>query len=138
MNQTLKGMLRLVACDHSTAWDLYVDLLLFAFWETPQTSTGFTPFKLVYGWIPWGIWGLVDEQWSRDPPNQDMPSPQYLRDLQDWLETAHRQAASNLGAQRGKKAHYEGRTKTHYFRDSCDTGALCAHRKNKGPRHREG
>lgn len=43
-NQTFKGALKKVARDHPRQWDRYIDPLLFALRETPQASTGFSPF----------------------------------------------------------------------------------------------
>ena len=48
-NQTLKAMLRKVADDEGKDWDKLLPYILFAYREVPQASTGFSPFKLVYG-----------------------------------------------------------------------------------------
>lgn len=52
MNETSKDLLRKTAGAFPAQWDKYLDPLLFALWETPQTSTGVAPFKLVYGQHP--------------------------------------------------------------------------------------
>jgi len=49
-NQTLKSMLRKSATQEGKDWDKLLPYLLFAYREVPQTSTGFSPFKLLYGW----------------------------------------------------------------------------------------
>ena len=49
-NQTLKAMLRKTAQDEGKDWDKWVPSLLFAYREVPQSSTGFSPFKLTNGW----------------------------------------------------------------------------------------
>ena len=48
-NQTLKAMLRKTADEGGKDWDKWVPYLLFAYREVPQSSTGFSPFELVYG-----------------------------------------------------------------------------------------
>ena len=48
-NQTLKAMLRKTADEEGKDWDKWVPYLLFAYREVPQSSTGFSPFELVYG-----------------------------------------------------------------------------------------
>ena len=48
-NQTLKAMLRRLIQDEGQNWNELIPYILFAYREVPQTSTGFSPFKLVYG-----------------------------------------------------------------------------------------
>ena len=44
-NKTMKNMLKKVAAERHR----YLTPLMFAVWDTPQDSTGFTPFELLYG-----------------------------------------------------------------------------------------
>lgn len=48
-NQTLKSMLRKVAIGEGKDWDKMIPYVLFAYREVPQSSTGFSPFELLYG-----------------------------------------------------------------------------------------
>lgn len=48
-NQTLKRMLQQVVDKDSRNWDLLLPYVLFTIRETPQVSTGFSPFKLLFG-----------------------------------------------------------------------------------------
>jgi len=48
-NQTLMAMLRKVADDEGKDWDKLLPYIFFAYRDVPQASTGFSPFKLVYG-----------------------------------------------------------------------------------------
>lgn len=59
MNQTLKDQLWKTAKAFPAQWDRYLDPLLFALRETPQSFTGFASFDLVYGQCPWGLQGWV-------------------------------------------------------------------------------
>ena len=49
-NQTLKLMLRKTAVKEGIDWDKMLPYVLFAYREVPQTSTGFSPFELLYGY----------------------------------------------------------------------------------------
>ena len=48
-NQTLKAMLRKATQNEGKDWDKLIPFLLFAYWEVPRASTGFSPFELLYG-----------------------------------------------------------------------------------------
>ena len=48
-NQTLKNMLHKLAREDGEDWDTLLPYLLFAYREVSQGSTGFSPFKLLYG-----------------------------------------------------------------------------------------
>ena len=48
-NQTLKGMLWKAVTKEGYDWDKMISLLLFAYQEVPQFSTGFSSFELLYG-----------------------------------------------------------------------------------------
>ena len=48
-NQTLKAMLKKAASEDGKDWDCLIPYLLFAYREVPQSSTGFSPFELLYG-----------------------------------------------------------------------------------------
>ncbi|KAI5615026.1 hypothetical protein C0J50_10925, partial [Silurus asotus] len=48
--KTLKSMLRKFVSETGRDWDKWLPFLLFAYREVPQASTGFSPFKLLYGW----------------------------------------------------------------------------------------
>lgn len=66
LNQTLKGMLAKATAAHPQSQDLCVDPILFTLWESPQASTGFAPFELVYRRKPRGLLELSEEQPSED------------------------------------------------------------------------
>jgi hypothetical protein len=48
-NQTLKVTLSKMAKSEGKDWDKLIPYVLFAYWEVPQVSTGFSPFELLYG-----------------------------------------------------------------------------------------
>jgi len=47
-NKTMKNMLKKVAAKRPKDWHRYLTPLMFAVRDTPQDSTGFTPFELLY------------------------------------------------------------------------------------------
>ena len=49
MNRTLRAMIAKHAHRFGPQWDLYLQLLLFAYRVEPQETTGETPFHLLYG-----------------------------------------------------------------------------------------
>ena len=49
LNQALMAMLKKAAGDEGKDWDKVNPYLLFAYREAPQSSTGFSPFELLYG-----------------------------------------------------------------------------------------
>lgn len=48
-NRTLKQMVRKYVSESGADWDQWIPYLLFAYREVPQSSTGFSPFELLYG-----------------------------------------------------------------------------------------
>jgi transposase InsO family protein len=48
-NKTLKNALKKMAIERVRDWDRYLVPLLFALRDAPQSSTGFSPFELLYG-----------------------------------------------------------------------------------------
>lgn len=47
---TVLKMLQKFVADTGWDWDQWLPFLLFAYREVPQTSTGFSPFELLYNW----------------------------------------------------------------------------------------
>ena len=63
-NQTLKLLLRKVALGQRKDWDKLLPYLLFAYREVPQSSTGFSPFELLYGRPVRGPLDIIKETWE--------------------------------------------------------------------------
>ena len=66
-NQTFKQMLR-KSIDregrNAKDWDTLLPYLLFAYREVPQSSTGFSPFELLYGHTVRGPLDILKESWQ--------------------------------------------------------------------------
>ncbi|XP_064418480.1 uncharacterized protein LOC135358762 [Latimeria chalumnae] len=66
-NKTLKLMLRRVISMDGRDWDLMLPYLMFAVREVPQSSTGFSPFELLFARQPRGILDVAKEVWEEQP-----------------------------------------------------------------------
>ena len=62
-NKTLKSMLRKLVEGEGKNWDMFLPYLLFAYREVPQSSTGFSPFELLYGREVRGPLDVLRETW---------------------------------------------------------------------------
>ncbi|GFU17987.1 gypsy retrotransposon integrase-like protein 1 [Trichonephila clavipes] len=62
-NRTLKDMLSKNVQEHGSDWDLHLPLLLFAYRGNTHSTTGMSPFQLVYGRLPSGPISLLKEVW---------------------------------------------------------------------------
>ncbi|XP_072174277.1 uncharacterized protein [Diadema setosum] len=86
-NGTLKQMLNKMCEERPTDWDRYIDPLLFAYRETPQDSTGFAPFELLYGRVVRGPLMLVKELWTEENTEPETKSTyQFVLDLKEKME----------------------------------------------------
>ena len=107
-NQTLKAMLRKTADEEGKDWDKWVPYLLFAYQEVPQSSTGFSPFELVYGRQVRRPLDVLKESWeTSSKSNESIVS--YVLSMQEKLSTMSELAKENLAKaqQRQKKWYYE-------------------------------
>lgn len=59
VNRSLGNMLRALVGDKPKQWDKVLSYAEFAFNRTPNRSTGFSPFEVVYGRIPNGVLELT-------------------------------------------------------------------------------
>ena len=106
-NQTLKAMLRKTADEEGEDWDKWVPYLLFACRDVPQSSTGFSPFELVYGRQVQGPLNVLKESWEKSSKsNESIVS--YVLSMQIKLSTMSELAKENLAkAQQRQKKWYD-------------------------------
>lgn len=107
-NGTLKQMLKRTCAERPRDWDKYVNPLLFAYREVPQTSLGFSPFELIYGRTVRGPLRILKELWTKDIVDPEVKTTyQYLIDLRDRLEKTCEMARENLrGAASEQRRYY--------------------------------
>uniref|UniRef100_A0A803JIM9 Gypsy retrotransposon integrase-like protein 1 n=1 Tax=Xenopus tropicalis TaxID=8364 RepID=A0A803JIM9_XENTR len=84
-NKTLKTMLRRVIDKDGKNWDFLLPYLMFAIREVPQSSTGFSPFELLYGRHPRGLLDTVKETWEHETtPHRSVI--EHVAQMQDRIE----------------------------------------------------
>ncbi|KAL5494291.1 hypothetical protein EMCRGX_G015592 [Ephydatia muelleri] len=64
-------MLRKLVEGEGKKWDMYLPYLLFAYREVPQSSTGFSPFELLYGREVRGPLDVLRETWVAGEKNKE-------------------------------------------------------------------
>ena len=114
-NQTLKAMLRRTANEEGKDWDKWVPYLLFAYREVPQSSTGFSPFELVYGHQVRGPLDVLKESWENSSKsNESVVS--YVLSIQEKLAKMSELARGNLAkAQQRQKRWYDENARERQF-----------------------
>ncbi|MGH0149802.1 UNVERIFIED_CONTAM: hypothetical protein FKN15_016115 [Acipenser sinensis] len=115
-NQTLKSMLRRFVTQEQKHWASLLPYLLFAVREVPQSSTGFSPFELLYGRQPRGILDLLREGWE-EHKGSSKNVVKYVLLLRDRLDLVGRLAQDNLrAAQHRQEQHYNKNARIRTFR----------------------
>lgn len=64
-NGTLKAGLKKYISQFDGQWDKALPYVLFAYRETPHTTTGLTPFELTFGRTPKGPLDVLKSEWTR-------------------------------------------------------------------------
>ena len=94
-NQTLKQMLRKMIDEEGWDWDKLLPYILFAYREVPQSSTGFSPFEMVYGRDVRGPLDILKEGWIGGKPGGD-DIITYVIQIYECLEAAKETVLENL------------------------------------------
>ncbi len=108
-NQTLKSMLRKFVTDTGRDWDKWLPFVLFAYREVPQSSTGFSPFELLYGWQVQGPLDLLKKAWMAPADKTEERSiVKFVLEMRNRLERYREEAKENLQqAQASQKKWYD-------------------------------
>lgn len=116
-NQTLKSMIKKLCTEKPKTWDRYIPALLFAYREVPQSSTGFSPFQLLYGRTPRGPMQVLKELWTRETQEQEIKtSLQHVLDLREKVEETCRIAKESLEKEAARqKRHFDKKAKLRVF-----------------------
>lgn len=76
---------------------MWLPILLFAYREVPQASTGFSPFELFYGWDVHGPLDLFRITWKALAScTSDCSVVQYILEIRDRLAKYRDEAEVNL------------------------------------------
>lgn len=93
-NATLKTGLRRFLEEYGGEWDKALPFILFAYRETPHSTTGFSPFELLLGRTPKGPLDVLDQQWTGKAPPGDSDVVTYVtegwRELHDTQQDSRR------------------------------------------------
>ena len=112
-NQTLKLMLRKTAVKEGIDWDKMLPYVLFAYREVPQTSTGFSPFELLYGYQVRGPLDVLKETWQSSEKSEESVVSHVLS-IRDKMKIL---ADANLGiAQQQQKKWYDRNARYRSFK----------------------
>ena len=139
-NGTLKQMLNKMCEERPTDWDRYIDSLLFAYRETPQDSTGFAPFELLYGRVVRGPLMIVKELWTKDDTEPDTKSTyQFVLDLKEKMENTCDIAQKELLKSHEKyRRNYNRKARQRSFKVGDEVLVLLPTDKNKLLMHWKG
>lgn len=116
-------MLRKFVANTGRHWDKWLALVLFAYRELPQASTGFSPFKLFYGWQVQGPLDLLRKAWE-DPASgpEEKGIVQYVLEMSNRFEQYGEKAKGK--PTRGTKSS-KGWYDQHQGFDSSKRGRKC-------------
>ena len=114
-NQTLKAMLRRTAREEGKDWDKLLPYLLFAYREVPQSSTGFSPFELLYGRPVRGPLDVLREEWASSKWSSESVVS-YVLLVRERLSKMTELVQKNLSkAQQQQKRWYDSNARSHEF-----------------------
>ena len=106
INGVLKSMLKRMCQERPKDWDRYLPAILFAYREVPQSSTGFSPFELLYGRTVRGPMQILKELWTGDCGDEVRNTYQYVLELRNHLEETCRLARESLYEAQGRQKHH--------------------------------
>ena len=96
-------------------WDTLLPYLLFAYREVPQSSTGFSPFELLYGHTVRGPLDLLSEAWQGNAKG-DKSVVSHVLAIRERLEATMKLAGSNLeDAQKRQSNWYDQKAREREF-----------------------
>ena len=109
-NKTLKILLKKITSEKPRDWHRYLGPLMFAMRDTPQDSTGFTPFELIYGRSVRTPMTLLRKLWTEEEEDTEVKAAyQYVIDLRERLEETCRLAQQELSKVQGRNQKYYNR-----------------------------
>ncbi|GFR10712.1 transposon Ty3-I Gag-Pol polyprotein [Trichonephila clavata] len=103
-NRVLKDMLHHVIREDPRNWDRQLPFLLFAYREVPNTTTGVSPFRLLYGREARGPLAILKSSWAGEihlPTNISQSAADFIQEMKIKMEKAA-ESASLTAAQKQK------------------------------------
>ncbi|XP_035228920.1 uncharacterized protein LOC118201016 [Stegodyphus dumicola] len=111
-NRVLKNALHHIIRMDPSNWDKYLPYLLFAYREVPNSTTGVSPFKLMYGREIRGPLSVLKSSWSGEIPiplNMKQSVVDYLQEMKINLERAADQASLIASEKQAAYSNYFNR-----------------------------
>ena len=132
-NGTLKSMLRKLCDEQPKQWNRYVPALLFAYRDTVQDTTGFSPFQLLYGRQVRGPLSILRELWTKEVEDDEVKSTyQYVVDLRTRLEDTCKLAQEAIQKNSAKyKSYADSKAKDRQFQKGDEVLLLLPDDNNK-------
>lgn len=120
-NQTCKNMLFHVVQQHGKQWHKFLPLMTWAIREVPNSTTGVSPYMLVYGRVPRGPLAVLKESWTgeRDVSmHLNKSVEEYLTDLRNNLDSVADLASMHAEqAQKDYVSRYNLRSRDKHFQE---------------------
>ena len=105
-NRTMNNMLAQYVDKNQTDWDLWLPSVLFAYRTAVHSSTGHSPYEMVFGRLP--KQPIDFKIPSIQASSKAITTPKYFSALRETLEAVHDEARDNLrAAQTAQKAYYD-------------------------------
>ena len=132
-NGVLKSSLKKMCEERPRDWDRYISPLLFAYRETPQSSTTFSPFELLYGRDIRGPMTILKELWTGQyEEGETKTTYQYVIDLQERLEKTCQLAREELRKAKEKhRMYYNKKARSRTFKEGDEVLLLLPTDHNK-------
>jgi len=90
-------------------WHRYLGPLMFAVRDTPQDSTGFTPFELIYGHQVRTSMNILKKLWTEEEDQEVKTAYQYVVDMRDRIEETCEMAQCELMKVQNRNQKYYNR-----------------------------
>lgn len=100
LHQTIKSMLKKFCLESQRDWDEKIDWLLFAIRESPQESTGYSPFELLFGRTIRGPLEVLQDKMLQPTPIPNVTVAKYIDNLRNTLIAVRTLSSENLGKAR--------------------------------------
>ena len=101
-NKTLKSVLRRFVNKEGRDWDRWLPYVLFAYREVPQSTTGFSPFELLYGREVRGPLDVLREEWEADQKS-DLSVLSHILAVRERMEEMSEIVKENLREAQGRQ-----------------------------------
>ena len=103
-NRTLLSMLATAANENPFNWEEHLRPLCMAYNTSVQSTTGFSPFSLMFGHQ---VWMPMDVLYGS--PNDEKTPSEHAASLREWLESAYRRMREQMNHKLDRQKEYYNR-----------------------------